>query len=153
MDGVRWTDVVFGVAAAVSALAVVLAVLQLRLAKAIIELEFEDGSDNEYRDLISCIPTKALPGSGLPPCEYKATFNELYRYFDLSNQQIIPRTRKPVSPRVWTQWCAEIQYNLKSLPTFKRAWNDIKTRRTSFEELRKLEKNKFKDDPAEWGRG
>ncbi len=150
MDGVKWTDVVSAVAASVSALAVILAMLQLRTTKAINQLEFEDGLNKEYRDLVARIPTKALLGSGLSPQEYQDAFNELYRYVDLCNQQVFLRRQKRISSDVWGQWCAGIQYNLESLQTFKRAWSDIKGRCDSFKELRKLEKNKFKDDPAQW---
>lgn len=150
MDGVKWTDVVSAVAASISALAVILAMLQLRTTKAINQLEFEDGLNKEYRDLVARIPTKALLGSGLSPQEYQDAFDELYRYVDLCNQQVFLRRQKRISADVWGQWCAGIQYNLESMQTFKRAWSDIKSRCDSFKELRKLEENKFKDDPAQW---
>lgn len=150
MDSVKWIDVVSAVAASVSALAVILAMLQLRTTKAINQLEFEDGLDKEYRDLVARIPTKALLGSGLSPREYRDAIDELYRYFDLCNQQVFLRKRKRISLEGWVQWCAGIQYNLESLPTFKRAWNDTKSRCDSFKELRKSEEKKFKDDPANW---
>ena len=76
MDSVKWTDAVSAVTASVSALAVILAMLQLRTTKAINQLEFEDGLDKEYRDLVARIPTKSLLGSGLSPSEYKDAFGE-----------------------------------------------------------------------------
>ena len=160
-DAVEWLTKSFqekppewisAIAAAVSALAVLLAMWQLRTTKKIHQLEFEDGLDKEYRDLISRIPTKALLGKGLSPAEYRNAFDEFYRYFDLCNQQIILRRRHRVSVQVWAEWSAGIRYNLQ-LPPFRKAWETIQQDCESFQDLRKLEACQFICDPAKWPRG
>lgn len=152
MDAAKWTDIVSAVSAAVSALAVIVAMWQLRATKIIHQLEFEDSLDKEYRDLVARIPTKALIGSGLSPVEYAQAFDEFYRYFDLCNQQIILRMRKRIGQDVWSEWCCGIAYNIEKLPAFKRAWEDIKDRSDSFKEILRLQAEKFLVDPLKWTR-
>lgn len=132
-------------AAVVSAVGVIFVWMQLITAKDLAQLQFEDGLAKEYRELASRIPTKALLGSRLSPKEYKAAFDELFHYIDLSNEQCMLRKHGRVSKDVWDNWCSGIEANLK-LPAFAKAWNDIKGRTGSFSELRDLEKN-FKKDP------
>jgi hypothetical protein len=76
-------------------------------------------------------------------------FDELYRYFDLTNEQVSLRQRNRISEAVWREWCCGIQANLK-YPCFQKAWEQIKTRSSSFHELRRLEKCNFECDPAKW---
>ncbi|MFM6989988.1 MAG: hypothetical protein ACKOWD_01605 [Rhodoferax sp.] len=153
MDIPKWTDVVSAIAASISALAVIFAMFQIRTTKVIHQLQFEDGLDKEYRDLVARIPTKALLGSGLAPEEYTDSFDEFYRYVDLCNQQIFLRQRKRVGSAVWIEWCEGMRCNLVQLPAFRRAWGEIKSRCDSFQELRRLENENFCSDPANWTKG
>jgi len=137
------------IAAVVSVLGLLLVWWQLSLTKKIYQLEFEDGLDKEYRDLISRIPTKSLLGKGLSLIEYLNAFDEFYRYFDLCNQQIILRKRHRVSVKVWAEWSPGIYYNLQ-LPPFLKAWETVKKDCESFQVLRMLEGCKFICDPAKW---
>ncbi len=121
---------------------------QLRLTKNIAQLQFEDSLAKEYRDLVSRIPTKALLGYGLSPIEYAAAFDELFRYIDLSNEQVGLRASDRIGAKVWKSWSDGIRDNLK-LPAFEKAWLEIKSNSTSFQELRELEKD-FSRDPATW---
>ncbi len=139
---------------AVGALAAVLGVgfvwKQIKLTKEIAQLEFEDGLAKEYRELASRIPTKALLGAGLSPKEYKDTFDELFRYVDLSNEQISLRSRDRIRDETWSQWLQGIKFNMR-LPAFHRAWMDIqKAVPTQFSELRDLLSPDFGDDPKVW---
>jgi hypothetical protein len=151
------TDWISAIASAASALVsagaaygVFLAYRQLRLTKEVAQLQFEDGMAKEYRELMEGIPAKALLGQSLSDDEYQETFDEFFRYIDLSNEQVSLRKRERISPTVWASWASGIQSNL-DLPSFKRAWTEIKESKTSsFQELRRLEAESFKTDPATW---
>jgi hypothetical protein len=95
------------------------------------------------------LPKKALLGDVLTDEEYEKSFDELFCYFDLSNEQVSLRRRARISLEVWRSWCEGIETNL-ALPAFARAWNEVKQRSSSFQELRRLESEKFQGDPKEW---
>lgn len=146
MDKPDW-GMVSAVAASVSAIAVLFAMLQLRATKVIAQLQFEDALEREYRELVARIPTKALLDSDLNEQEYRETFDEFFRYFDLSNQQAALRKAKRIGDVTWKNWRSGIQFNLK-LPAFARAWSEIKSRTSDqadeyFSELRGLEQSGF----------
>jgi hypothetical protein len=145
---INW-DAVSAIAASISALAVVFAMLQLRATKRIGQLQFEDQLAKEYRELAARIPTKAMLGGRLSRQEYQEAFDELFHYIDLSNEQCMLRKHGRVRKEVWDNWREGIESNLK-LPAFAQAWNEIKKRTESFKELRNLEEN-FNRDPFERG--
>jgi hypothetical protein len=93
--------------------------------------------------------TKALLGSELSEEEYQSAFDELFRYIDLTNEQVSLRQRKRITRKVWEYWVSGIQANL-ALPAFKRAWSEIQNKSNSFQELRRLEQERFKNDPRSW---
>jgi hypothetical protein len=139
---------------AVGALAAVVGVgfvwKQIKLTKEIAQLEFEDGLAKEYRELASRIPTKALLGAGLSPKEYDETFDELFRYIDLSNEQIGLRSRDRIRDETWIQWSQGIKFNMR-LPAFHRAWMKIqRAAPTQFSELSNFLSQDFNADPKEW---
>lgn len=139
---------------AIGALAAVIGVgfvwKQIKLTKEIAQLNFEDGLAKEYRELASRIPTQALLGVGLSPKEYQETFDELFRYVDLSNEQINLRSRGRIREETWTQWSQGIKFNMK-LPVFHRAWMEIHSAVPGqFSELKKLLSQDFSDDPKQW---
>ena len=136
-------------ASTVAAIGVTLAYAQLRITKNIAQSQFEDGLAKEYRELASAIPTMALLGHPLSDDEHLTAFDEFFRYVDLSNEQVSLRQRKRVGEEVWGYWCSGIQTNL-SLPAFKRAWSEIQSQCTSFQELRRLEAECFANDPKDW---
>lgn len=137
------------VASAVTALSVALAFWQLVLAKKIAQSQFEDALSKEYRELASRIPTKALLGKGLTPKEYSDTFDELFRYIDLSNEQVALRKSRRISQKTWKNWSSGIQANLE-LPVFKRVWKQVREETRSFQELRRVHEEEFEFDPACW---
>lgn len=141
--------VVTAIAAMVAAVGVLFAYRQLCTSKKIAQAQFEDGLAKEYRELTSHIPTKALLGEDLSESEYQNSFDELFRYVDLTNEQVSLRQRGRISEDVWWFWLSGIQSNLR-LPAFHRAWTEIKGTSKSFEELRRLENQDFKTDPRKW---
>ena len=136
-------------ASSVTAIGLIFAFWQLRVTKVIAQLQFEDGLAKEYRELASEIPTDALLGQELDEERYQATFDEFYRYIDLSHEQVSLRQRNRVSDEGWKNWSAGIQTNL-SLPAFNRAWTEIQARSNSFQELRRLQSGKYVEDPRHW---
>ena len=82
---------------------------------------------------------------------YANSFDELFHYIDLSNEQVCLRQRGRIGRDVWENWSEGINTNL-GLPAFRRAWGDIQARSSSFQELRRLEREGFEIDPASWSR-
>jgi hypothetical protein len=136
-------------AAAVTAISVVFAFWQLVLTKRIAQLQFEDALAKEYRDIAAMLPTKVFYGEVLDATEQEALRDEFYRYIDLSNEQVSLRQRRRVSGPVWKSWRDGIKSNL-ALPAFAAAWEEVKTRTSSFAELRRLERGRYAADPAHW---
>ena len=75
---------------------------QIKFTKEVGQLQCEDSLAKEYREIGSCTPTKAVLGSGLSPRESTLAFDELFRYFDLSNEQIVLKEDFKVDP---VDWC------------------------------------------------
>ena len=99
-------------ASSVTAIGLIFAFWQLRVTKVIAQLQFEDGLAKEYRELANKIPTNALLGQDLDEEGYRKTFDEFYRYIDLSNEQVSLRQRGRIGPSVWKYWSVGIQTNL-----------------------------------------
>jgi hypothetical protein len=142
-------NAISAVANAITAGGIFAALWQLRLTKVIAQLQFEDALAKEYRDLAARIPTKVFFGATLTDIEYENTLDEFYRYFDLTNAQVSLRIRGRISHKVWENWCDGIKYNL-ALPAFAKAWDEIKVRTNSFDELRTLERSNFSPNPSSW---
>lgn len=139
-------DWVTAATSAASTIGVFAAFRQLQVTKRIAQLQFEDGLAREYRELAEKIPTKVFLGDGLTEAEYQDVFDDLYRYIDLTNAQIVLRQRKRIGDEVWDDWRSGMKSNF-ALGPFKRAWSEVKDRTTSFEELRQLEAKEFNDAP------
>ena len=144
------TDWITAVASLVSAAGVFCAVWQLRLTKQVNQQQFEDALEKEFRQLIAGIPTAALLDSDLDEVQYRATFDEFFRYFDLSNRQAALWKESRITSSTWDAWRIGIQFNLR-LPAFARAWSEVKFRTEDhahefFCELRSLEKCGFSSD-------
>ncbi|HEX8979270.1 MAG TPA: hypothetical protein VF811_06130 [Parasulfuritortus sp.] len=142
-------DAVSAIATSVAALGVVFALWQIRLTRSIAQLQFEDALAREYRDLCTTIPAAVFLNGPFTEDDYQNSFDEFYRYIDLSNEQISLRQRGRISKDVWSSWCIGIEQNL-ALPAFARAWQEVKERTQSFNELRALEAEGFKADPKCW---
>ena len=133
-------------ATSVAAGGVLFAYRQISLTREIAQVQFEDGFAREYRQLVASLPSKALLGSELTEEEYYKSFDEFFRYIDLSNEKIGLREQGRISDAVWINWRDGIKYNL-SLPAFARAWSEIREKSESFEGLRALESSSFCQDP------
>lgn len=144
-------SVISAAAACVAAVGVWYARHQLKTSRDLAQLSFEDALAKEYRELAGQLSKKALMGEVLGEAEYKDAFDELYRYIDLTNEQISLRARGRITSEVWFSWSAGIKSNLAQ-PGFARAWTEIKAVSSSFEELRRFEKEAFCIDPEEWRR-
>ena len=129
-----------------TAVAAGFAALQVRVAKKeLVLLEqqartaFEDDLSREYRTIVADLPAEAfyedveLP---LGPEMRKA----LYRYFDLSNEQLFLASSERINGKTEKQWRDGIKGNITRLPTFKAAWAEIAARvpQDFFEDLRRL---------------
>lgn len=150
------TDIISAIGSAVSAIAACVAAAgvwyarhQLKTSREIAQLQFEDALGKEYRELAGELSKKALMGDILSDTEYEDAFDELYRYVDLTNEQISLRVRGRITTEVWHNWLEGIEANLK-LSAFTRAWTEIKARSSGFEELRRLEREMFQIDPKDW---
>ena len=141
-------------AALVSVCGLFLVWRQLSLTKKIAQLTFEDALEKEYRDLVKQIPTKALLDSDLSQSEYMDTFDEFFRYFDLSNSQIMLRRQGRIGDATWKNWCSGMRFNF-SFPAFVQAWSEVEMRTLEqsdqfFSELRRLVTDDFETDPKRW---
>ena len=128
-----------------------LALWQLWLTRAVAQLQFEDAMAREYRELCTTIPANVFLRGDISEDQYIETFDEFYRYIDLSNEQVSLRQSGRIGKCAWKNWCSGIQQNLE-LPAFERAWGEIKAKTTSFKELRRLEESRFASDPKQWKR-
>ena len=137
------TDIVSAAGSAISAIAACVAAVgvwyarhQLKTSREIAQLQFEDALGKEYRELAGELSKKALLGEELSDSEHEDAFDELYRYFDLTNEQVSLRQRGRITSEVWASWSEGIKTNM-ALPAFSRAWSEIKQRSSSFQELRR----------------
>lgn len=150
------TDIISAAANSVSAVAACVAAVgvwyarhQLQTSREIAQLQFEDALGKEYRELAGELSKAALLGDVLSDEEYENAFDELYRYFDLSNEQVSLRRRGRITSEVWLSWAQGMEANF-ALPAFARAWAEIKQRSRAFDELRRLERDHFATDPSSW---
>lgn len=142
-------DTVSAVAAIVSAITSCIALIglyfvsvQLHETRKIAQQQFEDSLAKEFRDLINKIPTKVMLGKSLTDEEFEKHFDELFHYFDLTNEQIILKNRNRISNDVWNDWKEGIEV-IMNLPVFQKAWRKIENSKVNqFNELRKLIRNR-----------
>jgi hypothetical protein len=135
------------IASVATAIGVCIAAWQIWESKKLARTSFEDGLDQQYRNLAMDIPVDALIGK--PVDDESGKLREIiYNYLDLCNEQIYLRKIKRISKNRWKDWNIGIKDNL-SKPAFKVVWDEIKeTAPNTFTALESLEKNKFEIDPA-----
>ena len=149
---VEWRELpnwISALASVATATGLVLAYVQIRIGREIAQMQFEDAMSREYRELSSRLPTKAVLNEKLSDEEHDKALDEFIHYFDLSNEQIFLRQQGRVGKETWKNWCDGIQSNLNR-PAFCRAWREVKARSNNFAELRRLEREGFSVDPADW---
>jgi hypothetical protein len=143
-----WT----AVGSCATALAVLIAAWQMHRNTQQSRTDFEDDLSREYRELSGKIPVQAHLGSGLSEDEYSQAFPHLFRYIDLSNEQVFLRVNGRVSRATWESWSDGIKSNL-SKPAFSRAWEEVKIKAApDFQELRRLKAENFQCDPMRWAK-
>lgn len=131
-------------------IALLIALRQISESRKQATTNFEDRLDREYREIIHHIPIKAFLGEKLNEDEYKEALTDLYRYIDLSNQQVFLRQQGRVRKETWVFWRDGIKSNLSRHP-FDQAWKEIREKgQQSFSELKRLEVSGYSDDPKDW---
>ncbi|MEI8096414.1 MAG: hypothetical protein WCG80_19550 [Spirochaetales bacterium] len=139
------------VANAATAISIVLAVVQLYRDATTRKSEFIESVERDYRDLIKEIPYQVFLGKLLTVDEQAKTMDDFYRYFDLTNNQVMLRQHKKISRDTWENWSAGAKNNL-SLPAFRAAYKEIvEPWPTQFTEMQQLVREDFVRDPAEKG--
>lgn len=113
--------------------------------------EFEDKLTDQYRDIVLEIPVEALLDDS-DGDRYEGDLIHYYRYLDLTNEQIYLRKEGRVSKVTWESWREGIEAHLER-DDFKNAWEDIKDRTKSFNELRGFMNDDCNDDPRYWDPG
>ncbi len=104
---------------------------------------FEDDLTKQYRGIMEGIPVDISTGSGLETLTSNKERLEdcrdaIYRYIDLTNEQIFLHDKGRVADETWTEWSAGIKSNMK-LPAFRQVWEEVSQKRPeSFTDLREL---------------
>jgi hypothetical protein len=143
---VNWVEI----SSVATAIAVVIAALQLRAAATSARTAFEDALAREYREIARRIPIKAHLNEELEGDEFHATLPAFFQYLDLSNQQVFLRVNGRIGRATWDEWCEGIRFNL-SRKAFHMAWEHLKERDgETLNELRRLERERFEFDPQCW---
>ena len=146
----NWLELITAIASAATAVGVILAWQQIKLAQEQAATQFEDNIAREYREIALRLPVKALLGEPLDDDEHINQLEDFYHYIDLTNEEIFLRQQNRIRSETWTNWRDGIKSHLAK-PAFKRAWDEIKMRAPgSFDELRRLENSDFNDDPRRW---
>ena len=140
---------IFDAVVSLAIVGVFIAVWQIWESRKIAQTSFENGLNQEYRELVRDIPMDVLIGK--PFKDKNDGLREIiYNYLDLCNEQTYLRQIKRISKSRWKDWNEGIRDNL-SKPAFKEVWDEIKEMApTTFTALDSLEKSEFKIDPAKW---
>lgn len=157
MSSTGWISLIGAFGSIATAVGVIIATVgvfgtreQIRLSREQARTQFEDDLVREYRELSRELPVEALLGEDLSNEKYRSALLTFYHYIDLSNEQIFLRQQGRVSAETWENWREGIKSNL-SRPAFKRAWSEIGDRTHDiFDELRRLEKGGYEEDPFRW---
>lgn len=124
----------------VTFVAATVAAYQLWLTRRIAQMQFEDALNKEFRDLnlFAYLIWENIDAAEL---------NKLiYRYFDLTNEQINLHLNQRISRETWENWAAGIKY-VMGQEKVKSTWEGLKARNLGiFEELIAFERLLF--DPA-----
>ena len=129
---------------------VVIAVVQLFRGVSQQKTNFEDSLTKEYREIIHRIPYKAMIGDEIDDEESYKTFNEIYNYMDLCNEQIFLRKTGRVRAKTWRYWQEGMLTNF-SQKVFDRASQEIFSKlRHNFTELKRVQDSGYKTDPRKW---
>jgi hypothetical protein len=144
----QWVDTVVSI---VTAVGVIVAAYQLWMAKNHAVTQFEDQLAREYRQIAGRLPIDAFLGKEMPPEKFEKALPQFYRYFRLTNTQILLRMCRRISQRTWELWSLGIERHLK-LPSFRAAWRYVEAQNTEHVHLLKLFIDHGFADPRRWPR-
>lgn len=130
-----------------TAIAVIVAAIQIRYATRQEKTEFEDSLAKEYRELLGQLSRSILLQDTVTDRDTNEKFVILYRYLDLSNEQVLLREKGRITKVTWNDWCAGIRSNLEK-DGFKDVWNSVKGK--SFDDLKRLQDTDFVDPRRPW---
>ena len=143
-------NMVGAIATCFTAGGVIVALLQIRLARKQSVTQFEDEMSRQYREILKTIPLKALLGEKLSQEEFEEAEDGIYHYLDPSNEQVFLRQNNRVRQETWKSWCDGIESNL-SRWAFEQVWMRIQAEvPNNFLELQTLQAQNFKSDPRCW---
>jgi len=117
-------EIIQSVTSAVTAAGVVVAAVQLYLAKREAQSEFEDSFNEQYRRIVVELPLPALIGRSLSDQELEASLRSFYNYFDLSNEQAFLVAQNRFHDKTWTNWREGITQHMER-PAFEQAWTRL----------------------------
>ena len=123
-----WDEWVRTLAAVATPAAVLVAVLQLRYNRRQAQADFEDDLSREYRGISVDLPLDAFfkePNLDQPLSDGER--KAMFRYFDLSNEQLRLGVQDRISDSTREAWEDGIAENM-ALPRFRGAWRDISPR-------------------------
>lgn len=133
-----------------TAAGVLLASLQLWLRYQLAKTRFEDDLAKEYRLLIKEIPVDVLLGKAPRPEQHEMAREQIFNYFDLTNEQVFLRKRGRIRKTTWVEWAEGVECNLRC-PLFKEVWAEIRACSPElFVEVRTLIERGYKSDPRTW---
>jgi hypothetical protein len=115
--------VITAIGAIATAVAVVVGVNQLRVAKQLAQTAFEDELTSEYRSVVASLPVEAFyRDASLTPGD--ADWQSFLKYVNLSNHQLWLAKQERIGRRTAAHWEQAIKDNLQ-LPAFRLAWSEI----------------------------
>lgn len=86
--------------------------------------ESERALSNRYKDIVLLLPAGALAGVRLSEDELLEYEDVFFRYFLLTNEQLIRRRDGMISHATWEKWAVSITATIQ-LPAFRQAWGQI----------------------------
>ncbi len=121
-----------------TAIGVGIAAYQLSITRKQNVAMFEDSLVEQYRQIASTLPLKALLGEPLTTEEHETHLQYFYRYFDLCNEQAFLYKNGRISENTWMLWEDGIRTNLHR-PAFVSAWQEVSEKAADdFTELKSL---------------
>ena len=139
-----WNTIGTWATAVVTAIGVVLVIIQLHLARRQARTTFEESLNKEYREITKDLPMEAFykKFDGDPMALFVKNKVAFYRYFDLSNEQVFLATKKKekISDTRYKEWRNGIIGNL-TRPVFETVFKHIRSETGDFSELDTLLKS------------
>lgn len=149
MDSSKLGELWSAVGSLATAVAVIVAAIQIWYATRQEKTEFEDSLAKEYREILGALPPSVLLQDPTAEQAADSHFVVLYRYLDLCNEQTFLRSKGRIRASTWTDWSLGIRSNLDK-HGFKEAW--LKVRGKSFDDLNDLIANDYRDPRQRWWR-